>query len=102
MTDLELEKLKQKQKSTLVAFVLWWFVGIFGGHRFYMKKPHAVTMLILGVLGILTMTFLVGFVFLIIVWIMMIVDAFKIPTWVTDYNIEIIEEEEKKEAELKN
>jgi TM2 domain-containing membrane protein YozV len=28
-------EMNNKQKSKGVAFALWWFLGIFGGHRFY-------------------------------------------------------------------
>lgn len=36
--QLELEKIKQHQKSTGVAFFLWLFTGALGGHRFYTKR----------------------------------------------------------------
>ena len=28
-------EMNNRQKSKGVAFALWWFLGIFGGHRFY-------------------------------------------------------------------
>ena len=31
-------EIKSQGKSMLLAYVLWYFLGIFGGHRFYMKK----------------------------------------------------------------
>jgi len=28
-------EMNNKQKSKGVAFAIWWFLGLFGGHRFY-------------------------------------------------------------------
>ena len=28
-------EMNKKQKSKGIAYALWWFLGIFGGHRFY-------------------------------------------------------------------
>lgn len=33
MVQSELEK---KQKSKGIMYVLWWFTGVFGGHRYYL------------------------------------------------------------------
>lgn len=64
-------------KSVLVVYILWFFVGLFGGHNFYLKRIGvAVTQLIL------TIT-VVGSV-ITLVWI--IVDAFLIPGWVRNQN----------------
>lgn len=43
----------KKKKSKGIAFALWWFTGIWGGHRFYMgDKGIAIGMLFtLGGLG---------------------------------------------------
>ncbi len=27
-----------RKKDTLIAFLLWWFLGLFGGHRFYCNR----------------------------------------------------------------
>jgi TM2 domain-containing membrane protein YozV len=64
-------------KSVLVAYILWFFVGLFGGHNFYLARIGvAVTQLIL------TIT-VVGSV-ITLIWI--IVDAFLIPGWVRNQN----------------
>jgi TM2 domain-containing membrane protein YozV len=65
------------RKTALVAYLLWFFVGIFGCHNFYLKRTGvAVTQLILSltVVGLL----ITG------VWIL--VDAFLIPGWVRNQN----------------
>src|SRR5579864_1123507 len=65
------------KKTALVAYLLWFFVGLFGGHNFYLKRTGvAVTQLILTitVIGILITMF----------WVL--VDAFLIPGWVRNQN----------------
>ena len=44
----------QKAKSKIIAYLFWFFLGIFGGHRFYLgDTKRAIFMLItLGGLGI--------------------------------------------------
>ncbi|MBW1616717.1 MAG: TM2 domain-containing protein [Deltaproteobacteria bacterium] len=34
------------KKSALPAYLIWFFAGAFGGHRFYCGQKHAFTMLI--------------------------------------------------------
>ena len=63
--------------SLVVAYLLWFFLGMFGGHNFYLKRTGvAVAQLIL------TLT-IVGML-ITIVWV--IVDAFLIPSWVPRQN----------------
>lgn len=65
------------KKTALVAYLLWFFLGLFGGHNFYLGRTGvAVAQLIL------TLT-LIGMV-VTIVWA--IVDAFLIPGWVRRQN----------------
>ncbi|HVZ50745.1 MAG TPA: TM2 domain-containing protein [Pseudolabrys sp.] len=65
------------KKTALVAYLLWFFVGLFGGHNFYLKRTGvAVTQLIL------TIT-VVGAV-ITVFWVL--VDAFLIPGWIRNYN----------------
>ncbi len=65
------------KKTALVAYLLWFFVGILGGHNFYLKRTGvAVTQLILSitVIGLAITVF----------WVL--VDAFLIPGWVRNQN----------------
>jgi TM2 domain-containing membrane protein YozV len=65
------------KKTALVAYLLWFFVGILGGHNFYLKRTGiAVTQLILSI----TVVGLVITVF----WVL--VDAFLIPGWIRTQN----------------
>jgi hypothetical protein len=60
-------ELKTYGKSMLVGYLLWYFLGIFGGHRFYLKRTGtAVAMLVLSIT-------IIGLIVTSIWWI---VDAF--------------------------
>jgi TM2 domain-containing membrane protein YozV len=65
------------RKSAVIAYVLWFFLGLFGGHNFYLKRTGvAVTQLILSIT-------VIGLV-ITVVWVL--VDAFLIPGWVRRLN----------------
>jgi TM2 domain-containing membrane protein YozV len=65
------------KKTPLVAYLLWFFLGFFGAHNFYLKRTGvAVAQLILSLT-------LVGMV-VTLVWVL--VDAFLIPGWVRNQN----------------
>jgi TM2 domain-containing membrane protein YozV len=65
------------KKTALVAYTLWFFLGLLGGHNFYLKRTGiAVAQLLL------TLT-IVGAV-ITVVWVL--VDAFLIPGWVRNQN----------------
>jgi TM2 domain-containing membrane protein YozV len=78
------QRVANDAKSPVVAYLLWFFLGQLGIHRFFLNKPHAVTMLVLFVLGIFTAVFLIGIPMLLAVMIMWIIDAFKISEWVNE------------------
>jgi TM2 domain-containing membrane protein YozV len=65
------------KKTPVIAYLLWFFLGMFGAHNFYLKRTGVAV----GQL-ILTLT-LVGSI-VTLVWI--IVDAFLIPGWVRAQN----------------
>lgn len=46
-------ELEKKKKSNVIMYVLWWFTGVLGGHRFYLGDiGYALGMLFtLGGLG---------------------------------------------------
>ncbi len=65
------------KKTALVAYLLWFFLGLFGGHNFYLGRTGvAVTQLILSLI----------FVGMIITIFWVLVDAFLIPGWVRRQN----------------
>jgi TM2 domain-containing membrane protein YozV len=65
------------RKTPAVAYVLWFFLGLFGAHNFYLKRTGvavAQLLITLTVVGAIA-TF---------IWV--IVDAFLIPGWVRNQN----------------
>lgn len=70
----------QTPKSIAVAYILWFFFGQLGVHRFYLGRiKTGVVQLILGVIGWFLLPVGVGLFLLIPLWIWMIVDLFLIP-----------------------
>lgn len=86
MTDSDVKQMMEYQenrKSLAVTYILWFFLGMFGAHRFYLEKMGtAVAMLIL------TLS-LIGMV---VSWVWWIVDLFLNPSMVREINSEIIDE----------
>lgn len=69
------------QKSKLVAFLLWLFLGGLGAHRYYCGKVGTgVVILILTVIGIFTSGIVIGIPILAVVGIWLIVDLVRILT----------------------
>ncbi|WP_052389871.1 TM2 domain-containing protein [Belnapia moabensis] len=69
------------KKSVGVAFALWFFLGLFGGHRFYLGKTGT------GIVMVLLSITVVG---LIVTAIWGIIDAFLIPGIVREKNEKLI------------
>lgn len=74
------------RKSTGVSYLLWFFLGGFGAHRFYLGQTGtAVAQLLLGLLGWLPL-----FLGWAVLGIWLLVDAFLIPGMVRDENVKTI------------
>jgi TM2 domain-containing membrane protein YozV len=79
------------KKSVGVAYLLWFFLGFLGVHRFYLGKVGTgVVILILTILGWALSLVGVGIVLLGVVGIWWIVDAFLIPGIARSKNNELI------------
>lgn len=76
VVNVNLTVAAQPAKSLGMAILLWWFLGAFGGHRFYLERPHAKTMLILGVT-------VVG---LAVTAVWCLIDIFRLSEWVRERN----------------
>ena len=73
-------RLANERKSAGLSYLLWFFLGALGGHNFYLGRTTiAVIQLILTILGIITSFIGIGFLFLGIVGLWALVDAFLIP-----------------------
>lgn len=78
-SDLMYDALK---RSEGVAFALWFFFGIIGAHRFYLKRTMSAILML-----VLTCT-VFGIVITGIWWV---VDAFLIIGMTKEYNLEVID-----------
>jgi len=75
------------KRSIVVAYLLWFFLGGAGGHRFYAGKiGTAVTQLLLLIFGILLTFVGIGFLLLLGLGIWVLIDAFLIPGWIRNQN----------------
>jgi TM2 domain-containing membrane protein YozV len=75
------QKVANAQKSTGVAYLLWFFLGGFGGHRFYLGKTGtAVAQLIITIVGFFTL------IPLIVTGIWLLVDLFLIPGIIREHS----------------
>jgi TM2 domain-containing membrane protein YozV len=76
------------RKSMAVSYLLWIFVGVFGGHRFYNGRTGtAVTQLLMWIFGaMLVSVFGLGLLLLVPLGLWLLLDAFLIPGWVNDHN----------------
>lgn len=68
-------RITNEGKSLVAAYILWWLLGVLGGHRFYLGKTGtAIAMLLISL----------TFIGLAVTFIWWIVDAFLIPGMVRE------------------
>jgi TM2 domain-containing membrane protein YozV len=78
------------KKETSTTFLLWFFLGHFGAHRFYMGRTgSAVAMLLLVILSIPLLFVVIGLFTYVAAFIWWIVDAFLICDWVKEHNMQL-------------
>jgi TM2 domain-containing membrane protein YozV len=80
------------KKSAGIAYLLWFFLGYLGAHRFYLGRTGtAVTILLLTGVGILLSAVFIGLFVLVVLAIWLLVDVFLIPGMVRQYNNNLIQ-----------
>jgi TM2 domain-containing membrane protein YozV len=65
------------RKSAVIAYILWFFLGWFGAHNFYLRRKGV------GIAQVLLTISVIGW-FITFIWVL--VDAFLIPGWVRREN----------------
>ncbi len=93
--DFGLEKAKTQQKSVVLAYLLWWFLGWLGIHRLYAGMSKWWLYPVLGLVGAITVFILVGYVILLGLFIWWIIDAVNLHKVIQLQNLEVIENYEK-------
>ena len=75
------QKVANARKSTGAAYVIWFFLGMLGGHRFYLgRNGSACVMLVFWLIGWVTF-----FIPWIVTGIWCLVDAFLIPGMIQEH-----------------
>jgi TM2 domain-containing membrane protein YozV len=79
------------KKSVIVAYLLWFFLGMFGIHRLYLGRIASglVLLLLTLVAGALYWIF-IGMILMAVPGLWWLIDALLIPGIVRDYNNELI------------
>lgn len=79
------------KKSAMVAYALWFFLGMFGAHRFYLDRSgSAAAQLLITIVSCFLMVLIIGFFSLFAVGVWVLVDAFLIPDWVREQNNRLV------------
>jgi len=96
-------QVNNNMKSYIVAYVLLLFLGQVGAHRFYIKGVSigAIGQLVLGGLGWLTTWIFIGYIFLFLVGVWIIIDLFLIPRMIREHT-ETLKEDFAKEIVMSN
>ncbi|RXJ98811.1 hypothetical protein CRU98_08590 [Arcobacter sp. CECT 8986] len=94
MSDISLEKAKTEQLNVVLSYILWWFLGFLGVHRFYTKQSLAWIYIVGFVLGVITTFIFIGYLILFALFILWVYDGIKLNSIVKKYNLEILEKYE--------
>ncbi len=75
------------KKSSGICYLLWFFLGGFGAHRFYLGRTRsAIAMLVISIVSWILIFVAIGALGFIVIGIWWIVDAFLSPGIVRDNN----------------
>lgn len=69
-----------RQKSLLIAYLLWFFLGWLGLHKLYLRQPFmALFYVILFAIGSTTWHIILGIPFIVLWGLLMFIDIFTMP-----------------------
>src|SRR3954469_1074092 len=95
-TQLDAERMMRydaNRKSVLLAYILWFFLGLFGVHRMYLGRwGSGIAMLVLHGLSWLTYLILIGWLGFGLLGLWWLIDALLIPGMTRSYNNRLIDE----------
>lgn len=78
-------------KSALLSYVLWFFLGWLGVHKFYLQQPfQGIFYLLLFAIGSFTTPIIIGWFILAFWLLLMIIDLFVIPLRVAQLNARLV------------
>ena len=79
------------RKSVGVAFLLWVFFGMFGGHRCYLGRiATGLLMSVLTLISLVLTVVFIGWLGLMVMLAWTLIDGFRIPGWVRGDNTRLI------------
>lgn len=70
--------------NPIIAWLLWWFLGELGAHRFYLHRNNAFAMLIIDIIGWILTPIFIGLPIILFIRIWWIIDAFSIQAWLRE------------------
>lgn len=95
-TQLDAERMMRydaNRKSALLAYVIWFFLGMFGVHRMYLGRwTSGLVMLALNVVSWLTHFILIGYLGFAVLGIWWLIDALLVPGMTRSYNNRLVDE----------
>jgi TM2 domain-containing membrane protein YozV len=79
------------KKTALLAYLLWFFLGYFGAHRFYLGRiGSGIAMLVIFLVSFPLAYVLIGMLGFLVIFIWWLVDALLIPGIVAQHNADLI------------
>lgn len=84
-------KVNMEGKNIIIAYLLWWFLGWAGAHRFYLGRTSTgFAQLMLSIMGATTFIFIIGYLLLVIVGVWWMFDAY--------FTYKMVQEENEKQG----
>ncbi len=92
METNQMMRYEANKKSVGVAYLLWFFFGMLGVHRFYLHRGGSGTVILLLTLGSFFLMFIgIGLFLIFIPGIWVFIDIFLIPGMARDYNNKLVD-----------